>query len=189
MRLDGDMTGLAANRIVSPAWAPVVCSMLVGLLACGPTAPAPEQQQDTTGQAHPQLPRRRATAGAVLSAGYPHAELVIGDDTLHVEIADTDDSRTQGLMFRHSMAQDSGMLFVFDGALLRSFWMKNTWIPLSIAYVDSSGIIIDILEMSPENTTSSYMSSKPATYALEMNGGWFLSHGVRPGDSILGLPE
>jgi uncharacterized membrane protein (UPF0127 family) len=91
-------------------------------------------------------------------------------------------------MFRSGLAPDSGMLFVFDQEEVRHFWMKNTWIPLSIAYIGSDSAITDILEMAPGDTTTRYSSSRPALYALEMNAGWFLSRGIRPGDTVHGLP-
>jgi uncharacterized membrane protein (UPF0127 family) len=96
--------------------------------------------------------------------------------------------RNLGLMYRRSLAPDSGMLFVFGAAETLRFWMKNTLIPLSIAFVDSGAVITDILEMAPGDTVTPYRSSKPARYAVEMNSGWFLSRGVEPGDSIAGLP-
>lgn len=119
----------------------------------------------------------------------PTAALSIKDAVAHVELASKDPDRMQGLMFRSNMAQDSGMLFVFEDQDYRSFWMKNTWIPLSIAFLDSAGVIINILEMSPEDTTSRYLSARPAKYALEMNSGWFQQHSLRPGDTVHGLPQ
>jgi uncharacterized membrane protein (UPF0127 family) len=92
-------------------------------------------------------------------------------------------------MFRRSMAPDSGMLFVFDSNELQRFWMKNTLIPLSIAFITRDSFITDVLEMAPLDTTTPYASSKPARYALEMNSGWFQSHGIRPGDTVRGIPH
>lgn len=91
-------------------------------------------------------------------------------------------------MFRSGLAPDSGMLFVFDREEIRFFWMKNTWIPLSIAYIRSDGVITDILEMAPGDTTTRYPSTRPARFALEMNAGWFLARDIRPGDTVLGIP-
>ncbi|MEO0081678.1 MAG: DUF192 domain-containing protein [candidate division WOR-3 bacterium] len=105
-----------------------------------------------------------------------------------VEVASSEEDRMTGLMFRRSLAPDSGMLFVFEDTAPRSFWMKNTWIPLSIAFIDENRIITDIMEMTPEDTTTRYASSRPVVWALEMNAGWFQSHGIRPGDTVLGLP-
>jgi len=91
-------------------------------------------------------------------------------------------------MFRPRLAPDSGMLFVFEEDDVRRFWMKNTFIPLSIAFIDRAGVIANILEMTPHDTTTPYRSARPVRYALEMNSGWFLSRGVGPGDTVHGLP-
>ena len=91
-------------------------------------------------------------------------------------------------MFRTSLAPDSGMLFIFEKEAFRYFWMKNTHIPLSIAYISRNSVIIDILEMAPEDTTR-YPSSGPAIYVLEMNAGWFQTAGIKPGDTVFGIPE
>jgi uncharacterized membrane protein (UPF0127 family) len=90
-------------------------------------------------------------------------------------------------MFRRSLAPDSGMLFVFDSPEFQRFWMKNTLIPLSIAFIARDSVISDILEMAPLDTTTPYISTKLARYALEMNAGWFQSHDIRPGDTVRGL--
>lgn len=169
------MTSLAPNRSLSPATVPPICSILTLLLACGQS----ERPVETP----------RPPAPAATQNNCPRATLTIDADTAWVEVADSDPGRAQGLMFRPSLAPDSGMLFVFDEVALRRFWMKNTWIALSIAYIDSAGVITDILEMSPEDTTTAYQSSAPVPYALEMNAGWFQAHGIRPGDTIQGLPR
>ena len=114
---------------------------------------------------------------------------------VRVEIADDDAERQRGLMGRTSLGEDRGMLFVFDEEQVLSFWMKNTLIPLSIAYVDSEGRIVDIQDMKPvrEQTISDlelprYVSAEPAKYALEVNQGFFRERGVEVGDRAE-LPE
>jgi len=107
----------------------------------------------------------------------------IGDKIVNVEIADTPASRDQGLMFRQHLAADSGMLFVFDDDDQRGFWMKNTVIPLSIAFLDSSGYILNIEDLIPHDCRSKY-SNGPARYALEMNQGWFDINDIHQGDLI-----
>ncbi len=92
-------------------------------------------------------------------------------------------------MFRQHLADDSGMLFIFDEDAMHRFWMKNTYIPLSIAFIDRNGIIADILEMTPHDTTTPYRPTRPVRYALEMNSGWFVSKGIRPGDTVIGIPR
>lgn len=105
---------------------------------------------------------------------------------LRVEIADNDAERQRGLMERTALGEDRGMLFVFDAEATRSFWMKNTLIPLSVAYLDSEGQIIDIQDMQPLDETS-HPSAEPAKYALEVNQGYYEEHGVEVGD-IAELP-
>ena len=100
-----------------------------------------------------------------------------------VEIADCDRTRAKGLMGRTNLKNNAGMLFVFPDAALRSFWMKETYIPLSIAYMDAQGVILNIENMTPLSLDS-VKSSAPAKYALEMNDGWFKEHGIQPGDII-----
>lgn len=102
---------------------------------------------------------------------------------IEVEIADTPAEQEKGLMFRKSLGKDRGMLFVFPDEQVRSFWMKNTLIPLSIAYIDSDGRIIDLQEMKAlDDQPPHYVSAKPAKYALEANKGFFEKHGVKVGD-------
>ncbi len=114
-------------------------------------------------------------------------ELRIADRTIFVEIANTDQLRAKGLMKRKSLKVDNGMLFVFDKEEKQSFWMKNTLIPLSIAYISKSGEIKEIHDMKPldEDTTR---SSHYVMYALEMNKGWFENNGISIGDRIL-IPD
>lgn len=102
-----------------------------------------------------------------------------------VEVADTEVLRSRGLMFRRSLAPHGGMLFVFDDEAPRSFWMKNTYLPLSIAYVGSDGIIREIYDMEPLDTSRIYPSIMPARYAIEAHKGWFKRHGIVPGYRVV----
>jgi uncharacterized protein len=112
-----------------------------------------------------------------------------GKVEVRVEIADDLPEQTRGLMERTALAEDRGMLFVFSDEEVRSFWMKNTLIPLSIAYMDSDGRIVDLQDMKPlDDDPPHYISAEPARYALEVNQGFFEEHGVRVGDSAE-LPE
>ncbi len=111
------------------------------------------------------------------------AKVVIGNDTLFVEVAVTEEERALGLMYREFLPENSGMLFIFEDEDYLSFWMKNTMIPLSIAFIDSDGVIVDIQDMEPYTTTP-HISKKPARYALEVNQGWFKKHGVKVGDRV-----
>jgi len=113
--------------------------------------------------------------------------LKIGEHRVSADIADTPDARTQGLMHRLTLDENCGMLFIFDESATQSFWMKETYLPLSIAYLDGRGKIINIEKMVPLDLTS-VRSTGPARYALEMNEGWFERKGIRPGD-IIQLPQ
>jgi uncharacterized membrane protein (UPF0127 family) len=108
---------------------------------------------------------------------------------VRVEIADGPSEQERGLMYRTSLGEDRGMLFVFSSEQPRSFWMKNTKIPLSIAYIDSKGRITDILDMKPlDDEPPHYTSSEPVQYALEVNQGFFEEKGVKVEDHAE-LPE
>jgi uncharacterized membrane protein (UPF0127 family) len=103
---------------------------------------------------------------------------------LNVELALSEEEQSQGLMYRESLSDGRGMLFVFDRDKLASFWMKNTVIPLSIAYINSDGSILEIHDMRPEDL-SLIRSSRSVRYALEVPQGWFDRAGIGPGDRVL----
>ena len=108
---------------------------------------------------------------------------------VRVEVADDTEEQAQGLMGRKKLGEKRGMLFVYPEERTRSFWMKDTYIPLSIAYIDSEGRIVDIQDMKPlDDKPPSYVSAEPARYALEVNKGFFGERGVEVGDRV-GLPE
>ena len=131
-------------------------------------------------------------AGAVVAAPavveLPATTLAIGKQKLVAEIAATPEQRMTGLMNRFSLKADHGMIFVFDRAEPQAFWMKNTFIPLSIAFIGSDGRIVNIEDMAPQDE-SQHWSAGPAQYALEMRKGWFAEHGIGPGDRVDGLPR
>lgn len=102
---------------------------------------------------------------------------------IEVETADDDAERAQGLMFRESLGEDCGMIFVFDEEEPLSFWMRNTLVPLSIAYIDAEGSIVSLHDMEPLDETS-VPSEGPARYALEVNQGFFEERGVEVGDMV-----
>ncbi len=107
-----------------------------------------------------------------------------GDEVrVRVEIADEASEQARGLMYRTALAEDRGMLFVFPSEERLSFWMKNTLIPLSVAFMDSEGRIVDIQDMKPlDDDPPSYVSAEPAQYALEVNQGFFEERGIKVGD-------
>jgi len=115
-------------------------------------------------------------------------ELIVGDVSVKAEVADTHESRQQGLMYRQELAENAGMLFVYPQAWRLSFWMKNTYIPLDIAFIDRGGMIVDIQSMQPL-TTRSHQAPFAIPYALEMNKGWFEANGIETGDRVSGLPS
>lgn len=120
--------------------------------------------------------------------GLPIAVLNAGLHVIQAEVADTDQIRAIGLMFRKSMDANRGMLFIFDARSRHCMWMKNTFIPLSVAFMDDDGKILNIADMTPHDETS-HCAAGLARYALEMNRGWFAGKGIRPGVRISGLDK
>jgi uncharacterized membrane protein (UPF0127 family) len=143
----------------------------------------------------PRAARFLAVAVISLFATLSHAEakfktsrVKVAGHELRVEVAQTDEQREQGLMFRKQLGRDDGMLFVFDEPAYHAMWMKNTLIPLSVAFVDKNGEILNILDMEPQ-TLDTHMAAGPATYAIETNKGWFAEKKVKAGDKVTGLPK
>jgi hypothetical protein len=112
--------------------------------------------------------------------------LRVGGQTVRAEVANTPETRLKGLMFRTRLAASSGMIFIFPESRPISMWMKNTPIPLSVAFIDSTGRIINIEMMQP-HSEQTHASKRPAKYALEVNQGWFREHGIKAGDQVSGL--
>jgi len=112
----------------------------------------------------------------------------VASHPLKVEVAADEPQRMQGLMFRKSLGREDGMLFIFDEPAYHSMWMKNTLIPLSVAFIDRDGVILNILDMEPQ-TLDSHMAAGPAVYAIETNKGWFAAKKIKPGDKVTGLPK
>jgi uncharacterized membrane protein (UPF0127 family) len=109
--------------------------------------------------------------------------VTVGGVPISVEIADTRELRERGLMNRDALPEDYGMLFVYPDERIRSFWMRNTRIPLDIAFIDRNGSIVNIEQMQPQ-TDENTLSTGPVMYALEMSQGWFESNDVEPGDRL-----
>jgi uncharacterized protein len=123
-----------------------------------------------------------------INKNLPVVDLKIKSHKLKVEVAADANSRTIGLMNRFSLAPDSGMLFVFAQSEPLAFWMKNTFVPLSIAYVDTKGVILNIADMKPQDE-STHPSKGPAMFAIEMKQGWFKERGIVAGDKVDGLDK
>ncbi len=113
--------------------------------------------------------------------------LTAGMHVIQAEVAQTDRERAIGLMHRKDMPTNHGMLFVFDEPQPQCFWMKNTLLPLSIAFVADDGSIVNIADMKPLDETS-HCSKKPVRFALEMNQGWFAKRGIKAGAKLKGPP-
>jgi len=122
----------------------------------------------------------------------PQRKIKIKNREIVVEVADDDEERARGLMERIELGANEGMLFVFPEEQRLSFWMKNTLINLSIAYINAEGKIVDIQEMKKEPTGvltyKTYPTVHKAKYALEMKESWFESSGIKVGDAVVGLP-
>lgn len=122
-----------------------------------------------------------------LAQALPAVQLTAGMHAIRAEVAADMTSRMTGLMHRQSMPANAGMLFIFDETTVHCMWMKNTLIPLSVAFLDEAGAVINIADMTP-HSEQSHCAARPARYALEMNRGWFASRGIKPGARIGGIP-
>ena len=133
-----------------------------------------------------------ALLGAVLCAGpslaqpMPLAELGAGMYRIEAEVAHTAQARQVGLMMRKTMAPQRGMVFVFEHDATHCMWMKNTFLPLSVAFVDAQGKVINIEDMQPQSEDN-HCAAAPARFALEMNLGWFSERGIKAGDVLRGF--
>lgn len=130
----------------------------------------------------------QALPDTTLAAGeLPIVQLSINGHRIDAEVASTPEQRATGLMHRFSLRPDHGMLFVFERAEPLGFWMKNTFIPLSIAFVAADGRIVNIEDMAPHDE-STHRSKAPVRYAIEMRKNWFAERGIKSGDRVDGLP-
>lgn len=118
----------------------------------------------------------------------PTTELSIGQQAIHAEVAATEASRRRGLMYRHLLPPDQGMLFVFNEPAVQCFWMKNTPLPLSIAFIDAQGAVVNITDMQAQSTDV-HCPTGPVRYALEMRQGWFAARNIEAGATVAGLPR
>ena len=125
---------------------------------------------------------------ALADVSFRTAQVRIAGHPLKVELALDDPQREQGLMFRKQLGRNDGMLFVFDEPGYHSMWMKNTLIPLSVAFIDAEGRILNILDMEPQ-TLDAHTAAGPAVYAIETNKGWFVENKIMPGAMVSGLPK
>lgn len=145
--------------------------VIAAAIAIAAALPLPASAQQQTG---PQ-PRLSTT------------QLSAGIHIIRAEVANTDATRRDGLMFRRELPGNDGMLFVFDQPDVQCFWMRNTLLPLSIAFIADDGTIVNIEDMAPQ-TEDPHCAKKPVRYALEMAQGWFGKHGITAGKKLDGLP-
>ncbi len=126
--------------------------------------------------------------GALAQSAMPMLELTAGFHRIEAEVAANDQHRQVGLMNRKAMPPQHGMLFVFNHENTHCMWMRNTLLPLSVAFMDASGTIINIEDMQPQ-TEDNHCARRPARFALEMNVGWFAQRGIKPGTRINGIDK
>lgn len=145
----------------------ILCALLPFLTACSNASKEQPKGAEAQAQNPPGMP-----------------QIKVGSIPLRVEIVQTDEERMRGLMFREKLPEDQGMLFVFEAARIQTFWMRNTFIPLDIAFIDADGRIVDIQRMAPLDETQSYHSPAPVPYVLEVNAGWFEKHALKVGEFV-----
>ncbi len=144
------------------------------------------------------LPRLAAGAGACIAtallastasaqATLPVQTLRAGMHLIHAEVASTPPTRERGLMFRERLGPNQGMLFIFEMPGTQCMWMRNTLIPLSVAFIADDGTIANIEDMAPR-TEDSHCAAQPVRYALEMERGWFAKRGLKAGSRLEGIP-
>ena len=126
-------------------------------------------------------PDPRAPANSTKAAAAATVLVVFGSDTVRAELADTPETRGQGLMYRDAVPDGTGMLFVWDAEGERSIWMQNTYVALDVAFIDRNFRIVDIQQMEPQ-TTDIHDGASPAMFALEVRQGWFAERGIAVGD-------
>ena len=127
-------------------------------------------------------------AAALAHAGLPEIVLSIGSHKVTAEVASSDPHRMQGLMHRRMLPENRGMLFVFSEIAMHGMWMMNTYVPLSVAFLDSNGVIINIEDMEPQ-TQVTHSATRPAKYALEVNRVWFRKRSIKPGEKVGGIEK
>ncbi|MCK6506262.1 DUF192 domain-containing protein [Myxococcota bacterium] len=157
------------------------------LLACAtPSSPAPQAPSSQAPSSPAAAASRDPADGATGPLG-PTIPLAIGHRVLQVEVADDEQERARGLMYRDGLAPGHGMVFVYPDERERGFWMRNTRVPLSIAFLDAQGRIVRLADMQPYDETTT-RSLAPAMYALEVEQGWFAEQAVSIGERVEGLP-
>jgi hypothetical protein len=127
-----------------------------------------------------------AAGGGVEATVVPEAivSATVNGQTLSLQVVASPETRARGLMFYRELPADAGMLFVFPVDGQQSFWMRNTFVPLSVAFLDAERRIINIEDMQPLDEQTFHVSAAPARYAIEVNQGWFAQRGIEPGTVV-----
>jgi uncharacterized membrane protein (UPF0127 family) len=126
-----------------------------------------------------------ATAQPIPQLELPRVTLSAGMHLIHAQVASSPDQRSVGLMYRREMPVNEGMIFVFERPEVQCFWMKNTLLPLTAAFVADDGSIVNLADMKPQSTDS-HCSTQPVRYVLEMHQGWFDKRGIKAGSRLSG---
>jgi uncharacterized protein len=129
-----------------------------------------------------------ALVAATAYANPARISLNAGMYVIQAEVMNTQAGRMRGLMHRKNLGANEGMLFIFPAAERHCMWMKNTYVPLSVAFIDERGVVVNIADMQPESETQ-HCAARPAPYALEMQQGWFAARGIKPGARISGIDK
>ena len=164
-------------------------TVMISVLACADITPLNNvaQQDAQKGSVYENVAQTENEAWLDAPEEDARVALKIGKINLLVEYADSPQERALGLMYRRELCDNCGMLFKFSSVRVGSIWMKNTFIPLDLAYISEQGVIVDIAPLQPHNLTP-VLSSSEVLYALEMNLGWFASQDIRVGDTVSLLP-
>lgn len=180
--------GLPTRCLLCPRGALLLAmsvTLLFASLACGSDS-RPEDSPTAGSTTAPPSDEPQATSTPTVTSAGPTVTFTSAAGqtaTLAVEIADTPEERSIGLMNRESLAEDAGMLFIWPEDTGSGFWMRDTLIPLSVAFIGAEGVIVDIQDMQPLDETL-HQSPAPYRYAVEANRGWFGGHGIGPGDTV-----
>jgi uncharacterized membrane protein (UPF0127 family) len=157
-------------------------------LGCASQSPPPESSSEKTASEvrEPGPPIKPSVRRQHPLASLEKKKIAIGNKRIDVYIADSQSKTTEGLMFisDDELADDEGMIFIFEKPAPLSFWMRNTLIPLDIAYLDESGKILNIRTMQPLDEETKHPSAGPAKYAVEMKAGWFERNGIQAGERV-----
>lgn len=166
---------LKTLQSAQPAWRVRSAAVLVAAVLALPACAQNTAVDAAPGRVQPAPPMKQ-----MAQMDLPRTQLRVGKARMQVQIASTAYQLQTGLMHRHEMPDDEGMLFVFPQAGVQCFWMKNTLLPLTAAFVASDGTIVNLADMQPLSEQH-HCSARPVPYVLEMHQGWFKRKGIRPG--------